>query len=177
MIFLANVSSHSGKIRLWWGVINYFEGSCTIVLELLVWNFCELSAISCNETRDGQLLKVSLLSEKVFLVFSFPYSLSPITVFHAYYVLPTHSKHAFFPPLCVYLSVWLPFLFLLTIRLCAALKKQVWKNDEWPQVSTFWICLFISLTLNVLYLSTIANTISIIISLLSEFFPYSMLFV
>lgn len=119
---------HSGKFGLWWGLINYSEGSCTItgicniVLELLAWNFCKPPAIGCHETRDGQLLKVSLL-EKVFLVFSFPCCLSPITVFYGYYVLPTHSKHAFFPPLCVYLSVLLPFMFLLTTRLCAALKK------------------------------------------------------
>lgn len=174
------VATVSGKIRLWRGVTNYFEGYfticevCTIVLELLAWNFCKPSAISCNESRNGQMLKVSLISQKVFLVVSFPCSLSSITVFCAYSVLPAHSKHAFFHSLCVYLFYYL---------LCFCLPQGyvmlflIWKNNEWLLVSTFWIFLFISLTLNLLYFSTIPNTISVIMSPLSEFFPYCMLFV
>lgn len=82
-MFLPCVSSHSDKIRLQQGVVNYFEWSCTIsdifnvVLELLAWNFHELSAISCNGTKDGQLLKVSLL-EYLSLCFPFPILLPPL---------------------------------------------------------------------------------------------------
>lgn len=124
-----------------------------MVLEFLAWNFCEPSAISYSETKDGQLFKDSLLSVTFFLLFSFPYSLSPSSVFYACNDLPTHSNTLSFLP-----SV--PFFCFTAFPVPAEHKgcSEVCMKKIWMTSSQNPLNLLISLTLNVLYLGTFTNT-------------------
>lgn len=142
-------------------------------MEFLTCNFNGLSAISCNEAKDHrQLLMVSLWSGKFSLPFPFPILYLPVLFSMPVMICQLTPTHFLSFPLC-YLSVLLPFPSLLNRRLCCS---EVYMKKLWMTSSQNPLNLLISLTLTVLCLARVANTVSVIISPLSNFFPYSMLF-
>lgn len=120
---------------------------------------------SCSWSPYGQ--------EKFSLPFPLPVHYLPVLFSMPVMICQLTPTHFLCSPSC-HLSVLLPFLSLLSTRLfCSEVytKKLCMTSSQNP------LNLLISLTLNVLFLGTVANTVSVIISPLSKFFPYSMLFV